>query len=95
MSDRHDFVNKMKAKLDEWNAEIDKLEASAKSTRSEMSIKYEEEIENLKKRRDTAIAKLEELKSSGDVAWEDIKKGVEDAGESLSNALKSAASKFK
>jgi Flp pilus assembly pilin Flp len=44
---------------------------------------------------ETAGNKLTELKDAGDDAWEDLKAGIDSTWDSLGNALKSAASRFK
>lgn len=95
MSKRSEYVEKMKVKLDEWNADIDKLEAQAKSAEAELKIEYREQLEALKQQRDEAKAKLQKLESASDEAWEDIKTGVETAWRSMSSALDSAISRFK
>lgn len=94
MSDRDAYVKKMKAKLDEWNADIAKLEAKADGAEADAKIKYNKHIDELQKQRKEAAAKLEELKNSGDDAWEDIKTGLESSWNSLGNAVKSALSRF-
>lgn len=47
MSEKDAYVEKMKAKLDEWNAEIDKLQAKAKQAEADAEIQYNDEISAL------------------------------------------------
>jgi hypothetical protein len=49
----------------------------------------------LQLKQETARAKLHELKSAGDDAWEDVKTGAEKAWAEVKTAFHSAASKFK
>lgn len=95
MSKRSEYVEKMKTKLDEWNADIDKLEARAKIAEAELKTDYQEQIAVLKRQRDEAKVKLKTLESASDEAWEDIKTGVEMAWSSLNSAVNSALSRFK
>ncbi len=95
MSNRDAYIKKMKAKLDEWNADIAKIEAKAESAEADMKIKYHQKIDELKQQRQEATAKLVELQGSSDEAWGDIKAGLESAWDSLGNAVKSALSRFK
>jgi len=95
MSDRNAYINKMKAKLDEWNADIAKLEAKADGAEADMKIMYNEKIDALKEQRENAAAKLMEIRNASEGGWEDIKAGLENAWDSLGNAVKSALSKFK
>jgi DNA repair ATPase RecN len=95
MSNRDAYIKKMKAKLDEWSADIAKIEAKAKSAQADMEIQYNQKIDELKQQREKATAQLDELQNSGDEAWEDIKAGLDNAWESLGNAVNSALSRFK
>ncbi|MDZ7700370.1 MAG: hypothetical protein U5R49_26725 [Deltaproteobacteria bacterium] len=96
MSETRDaYVQKLKAKMDEWNAEIDKLEAKADQADAESKIEYEKQLEDLRAKRKDVEDKMAELQQAGDGAWEDLKAGIESSWDSLGNALKSAASRFK
>jgi hypothetical protein len=48
MSNRDAYVRKLKAKLDEWNAEIDKLQAKAELAEAEAKIEYEKQLADLR-----------------------------------------------
>jgi uncharacterized coiled-coil DUF342 family protein len=95
MTDKDAYVQKLHAKLDEWNAEIDKLKAKADKAEAEFRIEYEKEIENLRKRRKEAEIKLTEVRQAGEGAWEDLKSGVQNAWDSMEKALKSAQARLK
>jgi len=41
--DRDAYIEKMKAKIDEWNAEISKQEAKARAAQADMKLKYEDQ----------------------------------------------------
>ncbi|EXJ14973.1 sll1863 family stress response protein [Imhoffiella purpurea] len=94
MTDREAYVEKLKAKLDEWDAEIDKLEAKAKSVGADAEVKYHEQIAKLKEHRAEASSRLAELRSASGDAWQDIRDGAQRASDALGEALKSAWSKF-
>lgn len=89
------YVQKMKAKLDEWNAEIDKLKAKADQAGAEARIEYYNEIEDLKDKQKAAEQKLDGLRRAGDGAWQDLRRGIENAWEDMRTALQSATSRFK
>ncbi|WP_031432191.1 sll1863 family stress response protein [Methylomarinum vadi] len=94
MSNRDQYVAKIKAQLDQWNADIDRLEAKAKEAEADVRIEHQKEIEVIKAQRDQLVSKLGEVENASEEAWEDIKTGAESAWNSLDNALKSAADKF-
>ncbi len=95
MSRKEEFVRTMHERLDRWNAEIDALMEKADSVEANARAGYEKQIEVLRGRRDEARSKLKELESAGEGAWEDLKAGVELAWDAVSEALHSAAGRFK
>ena len=92
---RKAYEEKIDAQLEEWNAQIALLKARADKARAEAKIEYNKTIEALQRRQDEARAKLHELKTAGDEAWEDLKTGAEKAWAEVKTAFHDAASKFK
>lgn len=95
MSTREEYVKKLQVKLEEWNADIDKLSAKAGEVKSELRHEYAEQMETLKAKQAVARQKFEELQKSGGSAWEDLKAGIELAWNAVSEAVDSAKSRFK
>jgi len=95
MSSRDEYVRKMQAKLEEWNAEIDTLSAKADNVTSEIKNEYMEQISALKVKQAHARQKIEELQQSGESAWEDLKSGIDLAWTAIGEAIDSARSRFK
>lgn len=95
MSTKDDFVRKMHAKLDQWNAEIDTLTAKSDAAEAGARAEFYRQLEALRGKRDHARSTLGELESAGEGAWQDLKAGVELAWESVSEALRSATARFK
>lgn len=94
MSTRDEYVKKLHAKLDEWNADLDKLEARAQGMKANTKLALHSRIDELRAQRDAVREKLGELQHSSEDAWGDLKAGVELAWESMSEALRSAYSHF-
>jgi chromosome segregation ATPase len=95
MSDRNAYIEMMKTKLDEWNAEIDKLEEQAKAAEADAKADYEKHLAEMRRQRDEAQAKLKEAQDANDAAWDDMRKGMESAWETISNSFKSAMNRFR
>lgn len=70
MSKRDAYVAKMKLQLDELNAKMAELEAKAKEAKEDARDKYNEELGKLRHQSKLAVAKLDELKASGEDKWE-------------------------
>ncbi|RNC67793.1 MAG: hypothetical protein ED859_13075 [Desulfuromonadales bacterium] len=95
MSTRDEYVKKLQVKLEEWNADIDKLAAKAGEVRADLKSEYAEQLEVLKAKQTEARHKMEELQKSGGSAWEDMKAGIELAWSAIGEAIDSAKSRFK
>jgi predicted nucleic acid-binding Zn-ribbon protein len=94
MNDKDAYVQKLHQKLDEWNAEIDKLKAKADRAEAESRVKYLKKIEDLEEKHITAEKKLAELREAGEGAWQDLKSGLQNAWDAMEEALTSARSRF-
>jgi len=96
MSTRRDaYVEKLKAQLDEWNAELDKLEAHARKADAEERMRYESQINTLREKEQQVKETLKQLMQAKDDAWMDLKHGVESAWSSFKSGLIEAKSEFK
>jgi predicted nucleic acid-binding Zn-ribbon protein len=95
MADKEAYVQKLHARIDEWNAEIDRLKAKAEQAEADARADYNKEVENLKTKRRDAEKKIDEVREAGEGAWEDLKAGTQSAMDAMEAALKSAKSRFK
>jgi hypothetical protein len=95
MNSRDEYVRKMQAKLEEWNAEIDTLTIKAGKATSDFMDEHKDQIDALKVKQAAARQKIEDLQQSGESAWEDVKSGFELARTALGEAIDSAKSRFK
>jgi hypothetical protein len=94
-SKRKAYEEKFDAQLKEWSAELALLNAKADKAKAEAKIEYHKTIETLQGKLDAARTKLQELRTAGDDAWEDLKKGAEKVWTEGKTAFQSAASRFK
>jgi len=94
MSMKKAYEQKVRAQLDEWQAEVDKFRAKAADAEADTKIAYYRRIDELRAMQDRAEDRLEDLKQSGDDAWDDLKAGVESATQSLSESMTTARSRF-
>lgn len=95
MADKDQYVEKAKARLDQWNADIDKLQAKAAEAQADARIEYEKQITQLRKQRDEAEAKLKEMSAAGEDAWRDMKTGFDKAWDDAASAFEKAMSRFR
>lgn len=92
MESKEGYREKMEAKLAQWNAEMDKLSAKLSEAKADVKISYAEKIEEFMAKRDALKEQMDELRGSGDEAWQRIKIGVDNAASDLLKALDKAKS---
>ncbi len=98
METKDSYLKKMKEKFDDlnykWNIERNKLEAKAQLAKVEVKKKYEEKLKTLQQKSEKMSQKLDQIDNASGDAWKDIRKGVDDAWQSLNEAIKKARSHF-
>ncbi|MGY6550293.1 MAG: sll1863 family stress response protein [Erythrobacter sp.] len=95
MADKEAYIAKAKARMDQWNADIDKLQAKAAEAEADARIQYEDQLAELRKQRDEAEARMKELASASDDAWQDLKAGFDATWDNMTGAFEKAMSRFR
>lgn len=94
MTSRDEYLEKFKANLDDWNAEIDKLEGKAREAQADAKAQYDKQLETMREMRDDAQKKFIEMQSATAEAWDAMAKGTEKAWQAWVGAFEDARSKF-
>jgi uncharacterized coiled-coil DUF342 family protein len=94
MLTKDEYVAQMKAKLDQWSAEIDELEAKARKKRAQGTQSYNEQLSQLRTKKDEASEKLKEIQSATEDAWQSLQAGTETLWEDLKTTLKESKDAF-
>jgi len=94
MDDKSAYRQKLEARLDQWRADIDKLQAKAVEASADARMEYEEQIEKLRGQQEEALQKLKELDDASGEAWKDLRGGIEKAWDNLGDAVKNATQRF-
>jgi chromosome segregation ATPase len=87
-------IEKLQAQLDEWKAEVEKLEAKAASANADAKESYEKEVAQLKEKYAEAEKEFKEMRKSQQSASSDIMEGMGAAWRELGNAVNKAVSRF-
>lgn len=95
MEDRKVYIDKMAAKLKEWDAEIQKLEARTETVKADARAKYRQQINELRKKMEETQQKLKQIKEASEGAWEELKDGIENSWKIMGDSIKSAFGKIK
>ena len=94
MTEKEIYEKKLQAKLNEWQAEIDKMKAKADQANAESQAQYQEHLRDLRNHRDAVHAKLKDVQQARGEAWDDVRKGADAAWDSMSHAMQSAWNRF-
>lgn len=94
MDYKNAYAQNVEARLDQWRAEIDKLQAQADEASANAQLNYQKEIDDLRDGQEQAQRKLYELGQAQGAAWKDLKSGVESAWDDLGKAVRSASDRF-
>jgi hypothetical protein len=91
---RDTYLEKFKTKLDEWNLEINQLQAQAKGTHGFDLVSFNKQIESLQGKRDELKGKMVDLHTRGEAAWIDLKDGFGTAWKELGDSIDHPKSKL-
>ena len=94
MNKRHEYLTKLKAQLEEWEHDIDRLEARLEDAQGEAKVKMDQTITELKAKQKDVQGKLKKVEEAAEDAWHDIKDGLELAWDSLKLGFLAAKSEF-
>lgn len=94
MTDRDQFINSVKAQLDEWNADIGKLETKLDNASDETKEQLKHHLAKAHDARDRVVAKLTDLEASGEHTWDSARGDVEHAWEAFKSSVNHFKSQF-
>lgn len=95
MSNKDLYEQKMKAQLQLWQADADKLMARASMASADVQLEMKKMAGGLHKKIKEGKRKLFDIGESGEEAWEKLKDGAEATWKSIHDAFGEAATKFK
>jgi len=94
MEKREAYVERIKAQLDNWNAQMAEWEAAARGARAEAKTEWDKQAGILKSRIDDMIFRMELLKGASADAWEEMARGAEEARKAMQVSIDRARAKF-
>ena len=91
---REAYVQELKTKMDEWGAEIDKIETIAEQVEADSRMRFHKQLEELRKKHKEVEDKIVELQSACGGGWDDLRQGLENSWEILKTSFTEAKSEF-
>lgn len=91
MATKEDYLAKLKTQLDSWQAEVSELEVKANDALDDLKPELEAQIANLKTKFAEGETKFNELADATEEAWEELKDDAEGLFNNLVNEYKDEA----
>ena len=95
MTNRDEYVEKMKAQLDQWNRQMATWDAASREATAEAKIELEKQMGIMKSRADDLVFRMELLKGASADAWQEIARGADEARKTMQDAFEKARFHFK
>ena len=92
--DRDQYVEALKSKLDEWNAQISKIEKEMQAASSEAQSRYEKQLADMREHVVTAEKNFQTLAQSQAEEWEKQRDNFEKAWSDIAAGFGRAWSRF-
>lgn len=95
MNTKEVYEHNIQTQVDEWDAEILKLKTQASITTAAVQINMNNQISEIRKKKETVNEKLTQLKEESEDSWEDLKAGIEEGLDLLKTTGDSIISRYK
>ena len=93
--DRDAYIEKAKATLDKWNAEIDKMEARTREAQADAKLTFEAQLKEMRDQRDKAEEQLKDAREASEKAWDEMSKSFAEGLETINEGFKRAMQSFR
>jgi len=95
MDNRDEYVEKLKAQLDQWNSQMATWDAATREATAEAKTELEKQVAIMKSRADDLVFRMELLKGASADAWQEIARGADEACKTMQDAFEKARFRFK
>jgi uncharacterized protein YfiM (DUF2279 family) len=95
MSDRDEYVQKLKVQLDLWNGQLTAWQAAAREATAEAKVEMEKQVGIVRSRLDDMAFRMEQLRGASAEAWQEIARGADEARKAMQDAFEKARSRIK
>ena len=91
---REQYVSRLKAQLDRWNAQAGRLEAQASTAAKDLKERCAKDLERVRAEREKALYQLKLLEGASATAWHELRHGADEAWTRMREAVAQAATNF-
>ena len=91
---REQYVSRLKAQLDRWNAQASRLESQAEGAAKDLKARCAKDLERVRAEREKALYQLTLLEGASATAWHELRRGADEAWTRMREAVAQAATNF-
>jgi len=91
MATRREYIERLAAKLHEWDAHIDELRGRAELSGTRARESARRSIAELREKRERAAELLDELHEAGDESWKNVRTRVDRLYDEIRDVFRKAA----
>ena len=95
MDNRDEYVEKLKAQLDQWNSQLATWDAATRDATADAKIELQKQMGIVKSRADDMVYRMELMKGASADAWQEIARGADEARKTMQEAFEKARVRFK
>lgn len=95
MEEIKDYLTKVQGQLRDWDNQLEDLKKKADQAQSDAKEQYRLKIVEIKQKKEKLAEKFEQIKTVGENAGEELKKGLEEARLDLEKSVQGALAQFK
>ncbi|MCH8021053.1 hypothetical protein IH785_14470 [candidate division KSB1 bacterium] len=94
MNQRTQFEETLRAKLIEWQTQVDEIKSNAHQVPPQYQLEFERQLDLLFAKSNLAQEKLAKMQNSGDLEWGELKVRLDGIWNEIENAIDSATAKI-
>ncbi|TDJ00536.1 MAG: hypothetical protein E2O76_04815 [Caldithrix sp.] len=94
MNQKTQFEETLKAKLKEWQIQIDEIKSNAHRVPAQYQLEFERQLDLLFAKNNLAQEKLAKMQNASDLEWGDLKVRLDGIWNEIENAIDSATAKI-
>jgi hypothetical protein len=89
-----EYVEKLKAQIDRWNAQVKDWEAKAAQAQDRVREQYLKSLGEVAAQRERVLVELRRVQAASLSAWQDMMRGADHAWQTMHDAFERARSEF-
>jgi len=94
MNQRTQFEETLKAKLKEWQTQVDGIKSNAHRVPAQYLLEFERQLDLLFAKSNLAQEKLAQMQNADDLEWDELKVRLDGIWNEIENAIDSATAKI-